>query len=160
MIDIHGRTIEMRGPFLTLDVAPILRKNVEDAIDDLVGAGEGMVRSNLLSGNPIGTGQTAAGVTHFTFRGRGIPYGAVFMRGGLSRPPGSAKNAMYSAARRPYIIAAVLETGAYGGTRVRGKWRMGYTQKNRRAIHHTQRAFNSMGRMVSAKFDDLAKGLT
>jgi hypothetical protein len=149
VIDFKASTIDVEGPFFTKDVTQTIRHNIEEAVDELSKEGARIVRHNLRAGIHTWSGDTAAGVEGgalkrtqlFTGAEVGSLYGRVRMEPGM-QPRGSGANA----ARVPYIINAVLESGAYRGHPRRGIWQF----KN---------AAKTMRRLARAIRKDLTQGL-
>ena len=149
MIDFKASAIDVSGPFFTKDVTKTIRHNLEDAVDELSKEGALIVRHNLRSGIHTWSGDTAAGVEGgalkrtqmFTGAEVGSIYGRVRMEPGM-QPRGSGANA----ARVPYIIASVLESGKYGGHPRRGIWQF-------------KKAATTMRRLARAIRKDLTQGL-
>ena len=109
MIRVSG-SAKYEGPFFDGDPAKKMRKNLTHQVRLLTEDGQRLVREGVKPLHP--TGYTRAHVEgHWYNAGRplGSLYGKVRMEPKLSRPPDS------SGGRRPYIVAAVLESGRRGG---------------------------------------------
>lgn len=109
------QSMQASGNFFTKDVSKTITENAKDAVEWLAQKGPGEVARNLPT---TGTGFTARGVEGFAYNARhrsGAPvtsvYGKVRMKPGLSRG-GSAR---WPAARVPYVVNRVLESGNYAG---------------------------------------------
>lgn len=117
MIDLKGTDVKVEGPLFGSEAFKTLRRNLYEAVEEVTEKGADYARSM-----PQPSSQTRAGIEAHVYRRQrlavlgggtvGSLYGKVRMKPGLSRSPGSQR---YPAARRPYIIAAVHETGHYRG---------------------------------------------
>jgi hypothetical protein len=117
-ITIKAEITSMRasGDFFTKDVSKTITENAKDAVEWLAKQGPGLVARNLPT---TGSGFTARGIEGFAYKRTriitGAPvaslYGKVRMKPGLSR----GGSAGWPAARVPYVVNRVLESGSYAG---------------------------------------------
>jgi hypothetical protein len=138
--------VSLSGPFFTRDVTRTIDENTNDAVKWLTERGVPLVRGQL-GGLKHPTGFTARAVEDNVLPpkiGSGS-FGVVWMKPGLSR--GGSPD--WPAARVPYVINAVLESG---------KWR-GRKSPNRTAHKQWYRAFKAMEHMAARINVDLTKGL-
>jgi hypothetical protein len=140
-----GIEVTLSGPFFTKDVTRTIDQNTNDAVKWLVERGTPLVRGQLRSGIKDWSGFTAAAMEDTVLPpkiGHGS-FGVVWMRAGLSR--GGSRS--YSAARVPYIINAVLESGNYAG------------HPRRKHVGQFRQARAAMRHMAARINVDLTKGL-
>jgi hypothetical protein len=105
-------SIHFSGPFFEGKPDEKMRKNVTDAVHRLTEEGKALVQEGVKPQHPTGyTRSHVEGKYYNAGRPLGSLYGKVRMEPGLTRLPDS------TGGRRPYIIAAVLESGRSGGTR-------------------------------------------
>lgn len=144
----EGMTVSLSGPFFEKDIAKTVEENAADAVKWLIDRGTPLVRGHLRAGGlKHSTGGTAAGVESVMAPRRpGSVFGVVWMRPMMTPRGGSPS---YPAARVPYIINAVLESGRYAGKR----------NPNRKAIGHWRKARAQMEHMAARINVDLTKGL-
>jgi hypothetical protein len=105
-------SIRFSGPFFEGKPDEKMRKNITDGVHRLTEEGKALVQAGVKPMHPTGyTRSHVEGKWYNEGRPLGSLYGKVRMEPGLTRTPDS------TGGRRPYIIAAVLESGRSGGTR-------------------------------------------
>jgi hypothetical protein len=144
-----GIDVDLRGPFFTADINRTITDNAEDACKWLIRQGPPLIRGHLRqiknpSGFTAGLPETVMysslpPSSHFS------AFGIVWPRSGATR--GGSR--LYPAARVPYIINAVLESGNYAGKR-----------SSRKAIKQWYQTRVAMRHMAARITVDMAKGLT
>jgi hypothetical protein len=132
MPNLSKSSIQFEGPFFEGKPDEKIRKNLTAEVQRLTAEGQRLVQEGVKPQHPTGyTRSHVEGKYYNQGRPLGSLYGKVRMEPGLSRPPDS------TGGRRPYIVAAVLESGRSGGTqgirvsmssrgtRARSTWKQG-----------------------------------
>lgn len=112
LIEFKG-DIAVSGGLFDVNVQRQLARNMGRHVKHLVTLGEKTAKDRL-AGSHTGSGYTERLIESYQ-KYDGSLFGKVRYKPEQTRQPGSPA---YPATRRPYIIAAILETGRYGGGHV------------------------------------------
>lgn len=141
------------GNFFTKDVSKTIAENTKDAVEWVAKKGPNIVSGYAAPRRDSGFTADFSHWEGFAYKRTriitGAPvaslFGKVRMRPGLSRPVSAGTSPKYGPERRPYIVNAVLESGAGGDHRTPNR--------------HVRRTAARLRGFVRAIRTDLTKGL-